>query len=334
MKVNLLRQQAERAMHMSKRTRNAERQARERRDCVVQHDMSLQIFNHARGIVVLLLALSQLTEVVNFFLGCRAVETRRVDSKVSQQIHPFNEASLSRGNQDLHSEVHRSGKSGRVRLGEEAQPVLYPALLFGRVQRNRLTFRVRLLCHFEVRYHRGPPQLHPHRRQRDLSIHSVHNSLELCFQRHGMMALRYLEIGRVGTAFDLDVFENAIEFAGGSERSSDARKHSEVRALKHIGAGKKGLANVLRLQGAELPVRANLSGRLRIQQRSVERQGPVIGHSVQRQFVNCKLERFCSRFARSKLQHGTVGDDLVDNHSGLLRAAGRWRCVPDTFTRG
>src|SRR5580704_19257848 len=103
---------------MSKGSRNAEREARERRDGAVQHDMSLQIFNDARRIVVLFLALSQLTEIVNLFLRRRAVETRGVDSKVSLQVHPFNKASLPRRNLDLHSEVHGSGKSGRIRRGD------------------------------------------------------------------------------------------------------------------------------------------------------------------------------------------------------------------------
>jgi hypothetical protein len=93
------------------------------------------------------------------------------------------------------------------------------------------------------------------------------------------------------------------------------------------------LTHVLRLQGAKLPFRANFSWRLRIQQRGVERHGPVIGYGVQRQFVNFELEGFSSGLAGSKLHDGTVRDDLVDNQRGLLRAAG-WCCVPDTFTAG
>src|SRR5580704_18399286 len=116
---------------MSKGSRNAEREARERRDGAVQHDMSLQIFNDARRIVVLFLALSQLTEIVNLFLRRRAGETRGVDSKVSLQVHPFNKRSLARGHQDSCREVHRSGQSGTICLGEEAQPVLYLSLQFG-----------------------------------------------------------------------------------------------------------------------------------------------------------------------------------------------------------
>jgi|HubBroStandDraft_1064217.scaffolds.fasta_scaffold07398_3 hypothetical protein len=111
-------------------------------------------------------------------------------------------------------------------------------------------------------------------------IHRVHNPLELRFQLHGMMAPRYLEIGRVGTAFDLDVIEYAIETASGGERSSDARKNAQVHALKYIDSGKKGLADVLWLHRAEVSIRANLSGRPRIQKRGVKRQGPVIGHRV------------------------------------------------------
>jgi hypothetical protein len=44
--------------------------------------------------------------------------------------------------------------------------------------------------------------------------------MELRFQRYRMMASRYLKIGRVSTALDLDMFEDAIEFAGGRQRSS------------------------------------------------------------------------------------------------------------------
>src|SRR6202167_2059223 len=120
MKVNLLRQHIVGAMQMSKRSRDTEREVGESSDGVVHYDMSLQIFNDARRIVVLFLALSQLTEIVNLFLRCRADETRRIDSKISLQVHPFNEASLPRGNQDLRFEVHRSGKSRRIRLREEA----------------------------------------------------------------------------------------------------------------------------------------------------------------------------------------------------------------------
>src|SRR5580704_2383149 len=105
---------------MSKGSRNAEREARERRDGAVQHDMSLQIFNDARRIVVLFLALSQLTEIVDLFLRRRASETRSIDSKVSLQTHPFNKRSLTRGDQDLCSEVHCSGQSGMICFGEEA----------------------------------------------------------------------------------------------------------------------------------------------------------------------------------------------------------------------
>src|SRR5580700_3385145 len=103
---------------MSKRSRNAEREARERRDGMVEHDMSLQIFNDARWIVVLFLALSQLTEIVNLFLRRRADETRRIDSKVSLQDHPFDERLLPGRNKDLCFEVHRSGQSGMICLGE------------------------------------------------------------------------------------------------------------------------------------------------------------------------------------------------------------------------
>jgi hypothetical protein len=38
--------------------------------------------------------------------------------------------------------------------------------------------------------------------------------MELRLQMHRMRAPLYLKIGRVGTAFDLDVFEHTIEFAG------------------------------------------------------------------------------------------------------------------------
>ena len=63
--------------------------------------MSLQIFNDARRIVVLFLALSQLTEIVNLFLRRRTDETRRINSKVSLQVYPFNEASLPGGKPGL-----------------------------------------------------------------------------------------------------------------------------------------------------------------------------------------------------------------------------------------
>jgi hypothetical protein len=39
--------------------------------------------------------------------------------------------------------------------------------------------------------------------------------MELRFQVYRMIASGYFEIGRVGTAFDLDVLEHTIEFAGG-----------------------------------------------------------------------------------------------------------------------
>src|SRR5271169_4548116 len=112
--------------------------------------MSLQIFNDARRIVALLLALRQLTEIVNLFLRGRAAETCRVDPKVSLQVQPFNEVSLPGGDQDLYSEVHRPGHSRTIRLREEAQPVLDPALRFRRAQRNGLTFRARFPCHFAL----------------------------------------------------------------------------------------------------------------------------------------------------------------------------------------
>jgi hypothetical protein len=38
-----------------------------------------------------------LTEIVNLLLRGRATETRRVDPKVSPQVHPFNEILLPRG---------------------------------------------------------------------------------------------------------------------------------------------------------------------------------------------------------------------------------------------
>jgi hypothetical protein len=43
--------------------------------------------------------------------------------------------------------------------------------------------------------------------------------MELRFQMYRMIGSRYLKIGRVGTAFDLDPFEHTIEFAGGGQRS-------------------------------------------------------------------------------------------------------------------
>src|ERR1700693_3220242 len=113
--------------------------------------MPLQIFNDARRIVVLLLALRHLTEAVNLLLRRRAGETRRVDSKVSLEVHTFDEVSLPGGNPDVRSEVQRPGQSRKIRLGKEAEPVLDLALQFRRSQRNRLTFRARLLCHFALR---------------------------------------------------------------------------------------------------------------------------------------------------------------------------------------
>ena len=103
--------------------------------------------------------------------------------------------------------------------------------------------------------------------------------------------------------------------------------------FKVVRAGETGLTHVLRLQGAEFPVRANFSWRLRIQQHGMERQGPVIGYRAQRQFVNFELEGFFSGLAGRKLQDGTVRDDLVDDQAGLLRAPGPC-CVLDTFTAG
>jgi hypothetical protein len=89
--------------------------------------------------------------------------------------------------------------------------------------------------------------------------------MELRFQMYCMIGSRYLKIRRVGTALDIDLFEHPTEFAGGGQRSCNAWKYAQVGALKPIGAGKDGLADVLRPQGAELPVRANFSGRFRIQ---------------------------------------------------------------------
>src|SRR5271157_286343 len=137
--------------------------------------------------------------------------------------------------------------------------------------------------------------------------------MELRSQVYRMAAPRYLEIGRVGTTFDLDMFEHTIEFADGGQRSPNAGKYAQVRVLKNIGAGNYGVADVLRLQGAELPVRANFSRRLRIQERGVERHWSVVRHGVQSQFVNFELKGFCSWFAGSKLHHGTIRDDLVDD---------------------
>src|SRR5579863_6592797 len=106
-------------MHMSNRARNAEGEVRKGRDRVFEHDMSLQILNDARRIVVLLLALSHLTEGVNLLLGGRAGETCRVDSEVSLQVHSLNEVSLPRRNQDFYPEVHRSGQRRAIRVREE-----------------------------------------------------------------------------------------------------------------------------------------------------------------------------------------------------------------------
>src|SRR5580658_8305724 len=103
--------------------------------------------------------------------------------------------------------------------------------------------------------------------------------------------------------------------------------------FKVVRAEETGSTQVLRQQGAELPVRANFSGRLRIQQRGMERHGPVTGYGVQRQFVNFELERFLSGLAGSKLCDCTVRDDLVDNQRSLLRAPGPC-CVLDTFAAG
>jgi len=58
-----------------------------------------------------------------------------------------------------------------------------------------------------------------------------------------MIAPRYMEIGRVGTTFDLDVFEHTIEFAGGGQRSPNAGKYAQVRVLKKIGTGNDGVAD-------------------------------------------------------------------------------------------
>src|SRR5271157_6171237 len=156
--------------------------------------------------------------------------------------------------------------------------------------------------------------------------------MELRSQVYRMAAPRYLEIGRVGTTFDLDMFEHTIEFADGGQRSPNAGKYAQVRVLKKIGTGNDGVADVLRLQGAELPVRANFSGRLRIQQRGVERYRPIVRHRVQRQFVNFELKGFCSGFTGSKLDHGTVRDNLVDNQRVLLQTAGRSRFIAAAFT--
>src|ERR1035438_1959112 len=103
---------------MSKRSRNAEGEVGERHDRVAEYDMSHQMFNHARRVVVLLLALSHLTEIGNFLLRGRAAETRRIDSKVSLQVYSFKETLLPRGNQDLGSEVHRSGQRRAICRGD------------------------------------------------------------------------------------------------------------------------------------------------------------------------------------------------------------------------
>ena len=47
--------------------------------------------------------------------------------------------------------------------------------------------------------------------------------------------------------------------------------------------------------------------------------------------MNFELKGFCSGFAESNLQHGTVRDDLVDNQCELLQAAGRPRFVDVAF---
>src|SRR5580704_14491120 len=117
-------------MQMSMRPRNAEGKICERSNSAVKHDMPFQIFNDARGIVVLYLPSSHLTEIVNFFLGRRADEARVIDSKISLQLHSFDQASLPRRNRDLRFEVHRSGQRRAIGMGEEFQPVLYPALRF------------------------------------------------------------------------------------------------------------------------------------------------------------------------------------------------------------
>jgi hypothetical protein len=44
----------------------------------------------------------------------------------------------------------------------------------------------------------------------------------LRFQVYRVAASGYFEIGRVGSAFNLDVLEHTIEFAGGGKRSSNA----------------------------------------------------------------------------------------------------------------
>ena len=102
--------------------------------------------------------------------------------------------------------------------------------------------------------------------------------------------------------------------------------------MKHIGAGKNRLANVLRSQGAELPLRANFSGRLGIPQNGMERHGPVVGHRVQSQFVNFKLKGRCAWFAESKLHHGTVRDDVLEDKRELLEVACRSRFVAGALT--
>jgi hypothetical protein len=112
----------------------------------------------------------------------------------------------------------------------------------------------------------------------------------------------------------------------------NAWKYAQVGVLKNVGAGKKGLVDALRPQGTGLPVRPNFSGRLRIQQHGAERHWPIVGHRVQRQFVNFEPKRFCSGSAGSKLHQGAVRNKLVDNHRGRLCAASRWRRVVVTVT--
>ena len=52
-----------------------------------------------------------------------------------------------------------------------------------------------------------------HRLQGDVSVHPVHDRMELRFQVYRVIAPLYFEIGRVGTASDLYAFEYAIESA-------------------------------------------------------------------------------------------------------------------------
>ena len=68
-----------------------------------------------------------------------------------------------------------------------------------------------------------------------------------------MMAPGYFEIGHVGIAFDLDLFQHAIELARGRQCSSYPGKYAQVRIVKHVGAGKNRLARVLRSQGPNCP---------------------------------------------------------------------------------